>query len=296
MDATALLITAALGVLVAFRAGAFNLGGEGQIYAGGLAAAAVLLNFGFLGGAAALAVAAVAGMAAGAVLSGTAGYLKSRFGVDELISSFLLSSAVSPVADYLVSGPLRDPANSLLATARFPQDRLLPAMLPPSTLNLSLPISLLLLAAAAYVLNRTALGFRIRVAGSSPDFARYAGIEPAAYWTPAMGISGLSTGWRVSSPSLAPRALPPRFPRRSRWGAIAVALIARNAPAALVPAAAAYAWLESGSETAMLSSELSFETAAFVQAAVFLLVTAKFSGRKFGRAFDGIRTLLWRRR
>ncbi len=297
MDATALLITAALGVLVAFRAGAFNLGGEGQIYAGGLAAAAVLLNVGFLGGTTALVVAAVAGMAAGAVLSGTAGYLKSRFGVDELISSFLLSSAVSPVADYLVSGPLRDPANSLLATARFPQDRLLPAMLPPSTLNLSLPISLLLLAAAAYVLNRTALGVRIRVAGSSPDFARFAGIEPAAYWTPAMGISGAFHGLAGFFAVAGTYGLCHRgFPGGLGWGAIAVALIARNAPAALLPAAAAYAWLESGSETAMLSSELSFETAAFVQAAVFLLVTAKFSGRKFGRAFDRIRALLWRRR
>jgi ABC-type uncharacterized transport system permease subunit len=189
---------------------------------------------------------------------------------------------VTPVADFLVSGPLRDPANNLLATARFAPDRLLPAVLPPSTLNASAPIALVLLAAAAFALERTAVGFRLRVAGSSPSFARFAGIEPASYWTPAFAVSGAFHGLAGFFAVAGTYGLCHRgFPGGLGWGAIAVALIARNSPLALVPAAAAYAWLETGSETAMLASELSFETSAFVQAAVFLLITARFSRRLF---------------
>jgi simple sugar transport system permease protein len=273
-------MTAALGVVIAFRAGTFNLGGEGQIYAGGLAASVVLLSFGGSSGTLVLFAAAAAGAGAGALLAAAAGALKTKFGVDELISSFLASSAVTPAIDYLVSGPLRDPANNLLATARFAPDRLLPGILAPSTLSLSAPIALILLLAAAFALDGTAVGFRIRVVGSSPAFARFAGLEPAAYWTPAFALSGAFHGLAGFFAVAGTYGLCHRgFPGGLGWSAIAVALIARNAPLALIPAAFAYAWLDTGSETAMLSSELSFETAAFVQAAVFLLVTARFAGR-----------------
>ena len=281
LDSAALLITASLGVVVAFRAGTFNLGGEGQIYAGGLAASFVLLYAEGEAGWLVLIAAAAAGALAGAALAAVAGALKAKLGVDELISSFLLSSAVTPAADFLVSGPLRDPANNLLATARFAPDRLLPALLAPSTLNASAPIALALLAAVAIVLEGSGVGFRTRVAGSSPAFARFAGIEPAAYWTPAFAVSGAFHGLTGFFAVAGTYGLCHRgFPGGLGWSAIAVALIARNAPLALIPAALAYTWLEAGSETALLASELSFETSAFVQAAVFLLITARYSRRR----------------
>lgn len=285
LDSAALLVTAGLGSIIAFRAGTFNLGGEGQVYAGGLAASVVLLGLPGIAAPAALCAAAIAGAAAGGLLAGTSGALKARFGVDEMISSFLVSSAVAPVADYLVSGPLRDPASSLLATARFAEERLLPRLLEPSMLNWSGPLALALIALTAYALDRTAAGFRTRVAGSNPSFARFAGIEPAAYWTPAMAASGAFHGLAGFFAVAGTYGICHRgFSGGLGWSAIAVALIARNAPLALAPAALAYAWLHSGSETAMLGTDLSFETAAFVQAAVFLLVTARFSGWKLRSA------------
>ncbi len=287
LDSAALLATAGLGVVAAFRAGTFNLGGEGQVYAGGLAASAVLLGAGWANGPVALALAAAAGAATGALLAGASGALKARFGVDEMISSFLAASAAAPVADYLISGPLRDRSGSLLATARFAEDRLLPRLLEPSALSWSALFALALVALTAFFLGRTSAGFRTRIAGSSPAFARFAGLEPSSYWTPAMAASGAFHGLAGFFAVAGTYGLCHRgFPGGLGWSAIAVALIARNNPAALVPAAFLYAWMETGSDTAMLGSDVSFETAAFVQAAVFLLVTARFSGWKFSRILE----------
>ena len=278
LDEAALLAVAALGVALAFRAGTFNLGGEGQIYIGGLAAALVLLAPDGLPPPAALALAALAAIAAGGAMAAVSGLLKATTGTDELITSFLLSASLSPVADYLISGPLRDQSQNLLATARFASGRTLPHILPPSSLNLSAPAAVLLAAAAWVFLSRTAVGFRLRVVGSSPSFARFAGIEGRRYWTPALAASGALHGLAGFFAVAGTYGVCHRgFAGGLGWNALAVALIARNAPAALIPAALAYAWLDAGSDAALLSSGLSFETAAFVQAAVLLLVTARFA-------------------
>jgi riboflavin transport system permease protein len=278
LDNAALLAVASLGIALAFRAGTFNLGGEGQIYIGGLAATLVLLSLDGLPGPAALTLAAFAGMAAGGFMAALSGVLKVAIGTDELISSFLLSAAVAPVADYLISGPLRDSSQNLLATVRFVGDRVLPHLLPPSSLNLSAPIAILLAVAVWIFLGRTATGFRLRVVGSSPAFARFAGIEGARYWTPALTVSGALHGLAGFFAVAGTYGVCHRgFAGGLGWDALAVALIARNAPLALLPAALAYAWLNAGSDAALLSSGLSFETAAFVQASVLLLVTARFA-------------------
>jgi simple sugar transport system permease protein len=278
LDETALLAVAALGIALAFRAGTFNLGGEGQIYIGGLAAALVLLSPNGTPGPVSLALAAVAGMAVSGAMAAISGALKAATGTDELISSFLLSAAVTPVADYLISGPLRDQSQNLLATARFAHDRVLPQLLPPSSLNFSAPIAILLAASAWIFLSRTATGFRLRVVGASPGFARFAGIEGKRYWTPALAVSGALHGLAGFFAVAGTYGVCHRgFAGGLGWNALAVALIARNEPLALIPAALAYAWLNAGSEAALLSSGLSFETAAFVQAAVLLLVTARFA-------------------
>jgi simple sugar transport system permease protein len=287
LDRATLILTAAAGVTVAFRSGTFNLGGEGQVYLGGLAASAVLLAPTAMGGPAALALAAFAAAAAAGCLAAVSGFLKAKYGVDEMISSFLAASAVSPVVDFLVSGPMRDAGSNLLATARFAEDRMLPRLLPPSELSLSAPLALAALALVALVLDRTATGLRLRISGSNPAFARFAGLRSEKYWTPALACSGALHGLAGFFAVAGTYGLCHRgFSGGIGWNAIAVALIARNVPLALLPAAAVYAWIEAGSDAALLSSGLSFETSAFAQAAVFLLVTARLSLRRFAGLRD----------
>ena len=285
LDRSGLLMVTGLGIALAFKGGTFNLGGEGQVYAGGLAAVFILLHAPEnLAPPVTILVALVAALAAGGILGAISGILKSRFGVDELISSFLISSTIAPVADYLISGPLRDPSSNLLATARIPARLLLPRIMEPSSLNISLVAAMLIASYFAFFLVSTATGYRIRVAGSNPMFARFAGFAPSRYWMPVMGASGALHGLAGFFAVAGTYGLCHRgFSGGIGWNGIAVALIARNNPMALIPSALAFAWLETGSSSALLSSGLSIETGTFIQAVVFLLVTARFV--PLGRSF-----------
>ena len=91
LDGIALLLVSSLGAAMAFRGGTFNLGGEGQIYIGGLTASMVLLSFRSFPAPLLLGLAALAAVLTGGLIGGLSGLLKKTLGINELISSFLLS-------------------------------------------------------------------------------------------------------------------------------------------------------------------------------------------------------------
>jgi simple sugar transport system permease protein len=270
-----------LGIALAFRVGCFNMGADGQVYLGGLAASVILLQPGFQDDAAAcalLVLAALGAVLAGGLMGGLCGFLKRRFGANELISTFLLSAALTPFADYCISGPLRNPAANLLATARFAPNRLLPKLLPPSCLSISFLLAIVLVLLGRVFLYRTVWGYRIRVAGAAPAFARYGGIDASHYWTPAMAASGALNGLAGFFAVAGTYGLCNLgFSGGLGWNAIAVSLIARNRPLALFPAALIYGALKAGSDSALLARGLSFETSAFIQAVVLILATVHFA-------------------
>jgi len=296
LDGMALLLTASLGAAIAFRGGTFNLGGEGQIYLGGLASSVVLLavqdflqegplapqgqNPSILTPALApllLLLAAMAAMILGGLMGGLSGLLKKRLGMNELITSFLLSSALIPLADYLIKGPWRDSSGNLLALPALPGVLVFERILPPSNLSLTF-VSALLLAGAGHVfINYTCRGYQFRIAGANPRFARYGGMDYEKAWIPAMTVSGALSGlagfFAVAGTYGRCHA---GFSGGLGWSAIAVALIAGNRPLALIPAALVYAWLKSGSDSALLAAGLNLETSSLIQGAILLFVTARW--------------------
>jgi simple sugar transport system permease protein len=279
LDSIALLLTASLGALASFRGGTFNLGGEGQIYLGGLAASVVLLAGGGnspLPGPVTLFAAALAAMITGGVLGSVSGILKKRLGANELITTFLLSSALIPVADYLIEGPWRDRAGNLLAMPVFAGDRRLLSLLPPSHLSISFFFALLLVIGGHIVLNKTVWGYRFALGGAFPGFAAYGGLEPEKCWIPSLVISGALSGL---AGFFAVAGTYDRchlgFSGGLGWNAIAVSLICRNRPLALIPAALIYGWLRAGADSALLAARIDLETSAFIQAAVLLAATLR---------------------
>jgi simple sugar transport system permease protein len=280
LDMVALYLVTALGVTVAFRGGTFNLGGEGQIYIGGLGATVILLAFPPLPGLFTLVLAALVSIILGACMGAISGLLKRFARTDELITSFLLSASLTPVADYLIAGPLRDKSGNLLASSRFPQDRILPHLLPPSSLSVSFILAIGLVLLIYILMNRTAGGYRFRVAGASPEFAHFGGFPAPIYWVYAMGASGALHGLAGFFAVAGTYGLCHQgFSGGLGWSGIAVALIGRNDPLALFPAAFVFAWLKAGSDGAILASGLQFETSAFVQAIILLLVTVRYVPR-----------------
>ena len=280
LDMAALLLTASLGAAFAFKGGCFNLGGEGQIYVGGCAAAEVLLAPSGLPGPVLITAAGCAAFAAGALMGGLSGLLRRNAGVNELISSFLLSAALIPAGDFLIGGPLRNHEGNLLASAAFSRDRLLPKLLPPSALSLSCLIALVLVALAHLFIRHTAAGYRFRVSGSTPELALFGGIAPEKRFVPAMAVSGALAGLFGFFAAAGTYGMAyTGFSSGMGWTAIAVALIAGNEMLALVPAALFLAVLKSGSDAALLQAGFGFETAAFVQAAVLLLAALPLGKR-----------------
>jgi simple sugar transport system permease protein len=163
-----------------------------------------------------------------------------------------------------------------MATGRF--GFTLPRLLPPSNLSVSFIFALALIDLGHLFIYRTVWGYRYKVAGSAPDFARYGGIDPERCWVPAMGVSGALNGLTGFFAVAGTYGLCHQGCSGGLgWNAIAVALIARNRPLALIPAALIFGWLKAGSDSALLSRGLSFETTAFIQAAVLILATIHFS-------------------
>jgi simple sugar transport system permease protein len=285
LDMAGFLILAGTGSALALRAGAFNLGGEAQIYAPALAASVILARFvpgvaGVAGSADVTGIALIAlaaALALGAILGFIPGILRARLGISELLSSFLLSAALVPVADYLVARPFRDTGGNLLATKAIDASLRLSSILPPSHLNVSFIIAVCVAFLAWVFVSRTTVGYRIRMTGEARDFARYAGLPVNRATVLAMTASGAlhalagyfavtGTWYRCHE----------GFSAGMGWSALAVALVARKNPLAVIPAALAFSWLETASDAAVLSSALPFEATPILQAIVFLVISAQY--------------------
>jgi ABC-type uncharacterized transport system permease subunit len=265
-----------LGIAVAFKASVFNLGGEGQVYAGALVATMVLLARpevdGYLGAPAALAAA----MFSGALLAGMSGFFKMKWGTDELISSFLISSAVIYLVNYFITGPLDDPGNSMLATRAIAQQYRFLGIFPPSKLDVSAVFVVLAAAAVFFLLFHTHWGYEMRMCGLNREFSRYGGINVSTYVVLPMILSGALHGLAGAVAVMGTYHMAVKeFSYGLGWNGIAVALIAKNNPLGVLPAAVFFAYLDAGAKAAMLHADVTFEIAAVVQSAVFYLITAQ---------------------
>ena len=284
LDKAGLLIIAGLGMSIAFRAGVFNLGGEGQVYAGAMAAVIVALNIDPSNRFAGIFTVVLAGVLSGAFLAGISGYLKSKFNTDELISSFLISGITIHLVDYLITNPFRDKNSFLSSTDKIPVNLFLKQISGNSHLNISFILALISTVIAFIFIFKTALGYEIRLSGLNRKFSEYGGIPVKKHYIVPMLISGAMYGAAGSFAALGNFHMGIKgFTNGLGWNGIAVALIAANNPAFIIPGALIFAYLDAGTQIAMIHSDLSFEFSNLIRAVIFFLITAKrFNCRKAG--------------
>ncbi|RDG29545.1 ABC transporter permease [Oceanispirochaeta sp. M1] len=276
LNAAAPLILTGLGISFAFKSSMFNLGGEGQVYVGGLAATAVCLMIPEMSAVIGIPLSLAAALGAGALVAGLSGYFKYKWKTDELISTFLISNALIFIVDNLITGVLHDPESSLLVSRKIAEQFWFLKILLPSNLNISILFILLLAVLAYFYLFKTHQGYEMRITGLSPEFARYGGINVKKYFLIPMVLSGGLHGLAGAVSVMGTQhMLFKGFSGGMGWNGIAVALIARNHPIAVIPAALFFAYIEAGAKSAMINSDVTMEIAAVVQAVVFYLITAK---------------------
>lgn len=193
------LLLVGVGICIAFRGGVINIGGEGQIIVGAIAATAFSLALRTAPGWLLLPLTLLVGALAGAIWGGIAGLLKARLGVNEILSTVMLNQIALQLMNFLLRDLMLDP-KQVAAGTNIPQSEALPEQvwllrLVPRTLFHSGFIVAVVLAILVYfLLWRTTIGYRIRAVGLNAAAARYAGIPVATYLTMSLVLSGAFAG------------------------------------------------------------------------------------------------------
>lgn len=277
LSAATPLILTGLATAIAFRAGAFNVGVEGCVYVGGLAAAWVGFTYAGLPALAVIPLALVAGLVVGAFWMLVPGVLKARLDVDEVVTTLMLNFVAISLTAWLVNGPLLAPGSANSATPMVSAAARLPRILPPSTLNVGFLIALVLLALYWLWDKRAVLGFETRLAGLNPRFAIASGIDVPGLLIKMMLVSGAIGGLAGGIHALGTVG---RFVNGFSPGygftGIAVALLGRGSAVGILLAAILFGALSTSGATIQLFSDVPIEIVDVLQGMVMIFAVARF--------------------
>ncbi len=273
--ATPLVLTG-LAVAVAFRAGVWNIGADGQLLIGAAVAAAVGLALGSAPAWVLLPLALLAGFVGGGCWAGIAAFLRTKFGVLEVISTIMLNFVALDLVGYLVRGPLQEPSHAYPQSNPIPADMHLPILIPGTRLHWGFVAGV----AAAFLLwwgmRSTAAGFRVRAIGANADAARVAGrINVSRTTTNVLllsgALSGLAGAIEVSGVTF---ALYENISPGYGYTAIAVALLAGLSPLGVLGTGILFGGLEAGALSMQREASVPSVVVTAVEATLVLLLLA----------------------
>ncbi len=252
------LILTGLGVLVAWQAGMFSIGGEGQLLIGALAAMTVYRFTGSLPAPMVTLLMIAASVAGGALWGGIAGWLRTARNVQEVISTIMLNYIALYLVGAAVLGPLQEPSHSGPETALLPDPVLFAHILPATwtggitaRLHTGVLIALAAVPITAVWLYRTRSGFALRLTGHNADAARTAGFSIARVRITAMIFSGALCGLAGSVQLLGVSArLDQQFSPGWGYSAIPVALMGGLTPGGTLLSAIFFGALTAGTNSA----------------------------------------------
>jgi general nucleoside transport system permease protein len=282
------LILTGLAVAFAFRAGLFNIGGQGQYIVGSIAAVWVGSEFAGMNGFLHIVLAILAACLAGAFWAGIAGGLKATVGANEVVSTIMLNYTAIYIGLYLfgLGGPLQNDAeatlpvsNDVVEAARLPVfwgDPILQG------LHIGIFVALVAVVAFWFLLNRSTTGYEVRAVGLNPEAARYSGMSVSKNYVLVMAVCGLFAGlagaldvlgwqFRIATNDIEVNQL--------GFIGIAVALLGRNTASGVVASALLFGALLSGTsqrnlDPTVFEPELATNLTYILQGLVVLLVSA----------------------
>ena len=287
---TAPLILTGLAVAFAFRAGLFNIGGNGQYLIGSYGAVYAASSFEGMPGWLHIIVAMVAGAVVGALWGGIAGFLKAATGANEVISTIMLNYTALYMGLYFfgTNGPLHssDPANASIPVSNdvFADTRLPVFWGDPELQGLHIGIFIAVGVTALFwvLLNRSTTGYEVRAVGFNPDAAEYGGISAGRNYVKVMLICGAFAGlagaidvlgwqYRIATIDVQVSLI--------GFTGIAVALLGRNTAVGTAIAALLFAALQNGTsvrnlDPTVFEPELATNLATVIQGLIVLFVSA----------------------
>lgn len=280
LTAAAPLILAGLGLALGFRAGLFNIGAEGQLLMGGMAAVITGFSLAGLPAFVLLPVSLLAGALTGALYASIAGWLRAATGAHEVISTIMLNLISYRLLDYMLRLPFvqkegrADPiSKSVPEAAELP--RLLAFIDPNLRVHAGIFLVLAAVAIVYWILFRSKLGFEFRASGENPEAARFAGIHSGVIIVAAMATAGALAGLAGANQVLGVlgRATP-GFSAGIGFDAIAVALLGRSHPVGVLFAGLLFGALEAGGRQMQVDAGVSIDLIGIIQALIIVFIAA----------------------
>ena len=275
-------IFAGLAVGLAFKGGLFNIGAEGQLALGAVAAAWTGYALpGLLGitfpAIIHIPLTILAGILAGAIWGGIPGWLKARFGGHEVINTIMMNYIALNITSYLLNGPMKDPnPNNVVArTPMIAPSAQIPSIFSGYRFHWGFILALVVAFIIWWLLWKTTLGFEIRTAGANPDAGRYAGINVPRTIIVTMVISGILAGL---AGTIEVTGLNFRhelgFSVGYGFDAIAIALLGKCHPFGIVLGALLFGGMRNGATRMQFLTQIPVDVISVIQALILLFVAA----------------------
>jgi general nucleoside transport system permease protein len=265
------LILGGLAVAFAFKAGLFNIGGQGQLLMGAIIAGAIGFSLTGLPAIIHMPLALLIGSLMGALFAAIAGALRTYTGAHEVITTIMLNFIAINITDYFANGPWK--AEGIIARTPAIQEA---AAIPvwrslPTGFFIAVVVSII----TWYLLFRTTLGYEIRTVGLNPNAAHYAGIKVARTIILTMAISGFLAGMGGAIETLGVVGrYQPGFNSGLGFDGITIALLARTHPLGVIPAALLVGAMQAGSSQMQYDANVQSQIIDVIQALILFFVSA----------------------
>jgi simple sugar transport system permease protein len=292
---TTLLLFTGLSFAIPYKAGLFNIGGQGQFVLGSLGAAVAVVWLGSLvpSGMVGRVMLVPAGLLAGAVLGGAygivPGYLKVRFEMNEVITTLLLNFIATAVAFVFVDRRFDDSTVQGTQTPAIPKEATFEPLIFPKSADFSLVVfgvGLVVLVGFYWLLSRSRIGYDIQALGTQPKAAVFGGVDERRTTLFSMAAAGIVAGlggalfvmmvigrWQTGAPPIG-------------FDGIAVSILGGNSPAGLLPAGLLFGALQSGGQVVQLQTGVPGELVGVLRGLVILLVATPELFRAVGRRLN----------
>jgi general nucleoside transport system permease protein len=269
------LIFTGLAIAVAFQGALWNIGADGQLIVGAMAAGAIGPALGGWPHPVAILAMLTVGAVGGSLWGGLAGWLRARREVNEVICTIMLNFVAAQMLSWAVHGPLMERSRSFPQSSMIAPNAQLAFYFEPSRLNCGMIVAVLLAVACNLMLFHSAVGFELRALGRNRRASAFFGLPIRRLTVGVMALSGAlaGIGGAVQVSAITHRLFETMSPG---WGyeAIAVALVARLNPLAIVPAALLFGALDNGSQAMQRAHGVSPELVYIIQGMVIIVLVA----------------------
>ena len=265
-----------LAVALGFRAGLFNIGVEGQIFIG--AATGVWAGYAIIGLPTIIHIplAMLFGALGGALWGFIPGLLKAKTGAHEVITTIMMNYIAFRLVDWLLKFPMQDPNEFTPKTPWILETAKLPRLFDtPIRFHAGFFIAILMAVAVYYLLFKTTWGFELRMVGSNPNAARYAGVKITRTTILAMVLSGALAGMAGANEVLGVNyRLLPAFSSGYGFDSIALALLGKTHPLGVILSSLLFGFLRNGARSMQLAVGVPIDIISILQALILAFVAA----------------------